>query len=152
MVIGGDNSTGKLLQNVEVFSLDEQHHPVPACLRKLSDFPVGIEDGSGGSVQNGRLPLVCGGRASETQHNLYSDECFSYEAATDTWMSAGRMPMDGGGFGYNVHPEIGLVVTGGDYGVRERDTGSLNTLVATRDGTVFTSGEEKVLPKYYTVP
>ncbi len=144
IVIGGDNSSGTLLREVEVISLDEKHHPVPQCLRKLIDFPTTIEDGLGGAVLDASHPLVCGGRHSESQHQDYLSDCYTYEHRTQAWVGAGSLPFESGNMASSIHPELGIFITGGDATNKVGTSFRRNSVLSTKDGLHYNSKFAKV--------
>ena len=55
MVVGGVDSDGNLVQENELVSLDPANHPVPECLRNLTQFYLPVRQGTGGLVYGGRI-------------------------------------------------------------------------------------------------
>ncbi len=63
----------------------------------------------------------------------YYDECYTLDLLANVWTQSGVMSWRKSLAGHSIHPELGLVVSGG-YVPR---TGRLATVEATRDGASF---------------
>ncbi len=108
MAVGG--WTGDRWPDVNVFSLDNERHPVPECLRRRRDYPHNLDGAVGAAVTGGNqlnciegtcrkenftqfhaawVPLVCGGYGNDVKSYLAS--CFHYEVGGDVWRPAGNM-------------------------------------------------------------
>ncbi len=101
-----------------------------------------FRDSVAGSLAGETLPVSCGGR---DRHNRCSDKCYAFNPKTLTWSLRGRMNVRRCNAGASVHPNLGLVITGGFTENRRRGLASVE---ATRDGRRFV--QLPPLPKHTT--
>ena len=82
------------------------------------------------SLYVGTLPIVCGGWNSK---GAYYDACFRYDTVSKKWSESGWMSAGGKRHAAaSVHPELGLVITGGHTGSKV-----IRAVETTKDGRSF---------------
>ncbi len=111
LVVGGHSQTAAYTKNVDLISLDPDHHPVPKCLRIRRQYPDRVRAAIGASVfGKGRDPIVCGGVVS---WDYRTDQCYLYSPEKNAWSRGNRMLYHRDWPGGSVHPRDGLIMTGG---------------------------------------
>ncbi len=92
---------------VDTLPLSKKSFPLPSVSKS---FPMALQHSAGGAVEDGTAPLVCGGRDTSGKA---VDKCFRYSHKTRAWTESGRMQDARLGHAASVHPDLGLVMTGG---------------------------------------
>ncbi len=76
------------------------------------------------------MPLLCGGFDGDFKNP--SDQCYKYSSGSKKWKAVGRMSSGRRLHKASVHPELGLIITGGHDGEN-----LLTTVDSTSDGKHF---------------
>ena len=123
------NNGGK----VDTLPLSAKAFPLPAVPK--GGFPcTHFRYGVGGAVQNGKIPLACGGYDYNAKGPFST--CYRYNPKTHSWVVSGEMSEAKYHHASSLHPELGLIITGGYTNKRVR------TVESTNDGKHFS----KALP------
>ena len=112
---------------VDTLPLSKDSFPLPVLPK---EFPISWHQSRGGAINDGKVPLLCGGQGPK---DLQYDKCFRYSTKTRAWTESGRMSEGKSHHAASVHPEMGLVITGGWLGGGRRTA----TVEATKDGKHF---------------
>ncbi len=121
---------------VDALPLSPKSFPLPAVTRA---FPGKFRyRGVGGAVQDGTVPIICGG---DTGGGKRVDTCYRYSPKARTWTQSGRLSHAKDAMAASLHPEFGLVITGGYNGK------IYDTVESTRDGKHFTRSIWPSLPE-----
>ncbi len=113
-------------RKVDTLPLSSKSFPLPTVTQA---FPAQIDQAVGGAVEDGSVPLVCGGYDSK---GTRKSECYKYSHETHIWTLSGRMTEAKSQHAASIHPDLGLIITGGHTGGRV-----LTTVESTTDGKHF---------------
>ncbi len=111
---------------VDTLPLSSKSFPLPAVQRS---FPVKRVHSTGGAIQDGTAPLACGG--TDAKGNRF-DSCYKYSPKDRAWTESGWMSVGRSHHASSVHPDLGLVITGG-----YTSKGRTAAVEFTRDGKHF---------------
>ncbi len=115
-----------LPHKVETLALSSKSFPLPTVSSK---FPTSFVN-TGGAVQGGRVPLVCGGHVHKRGK---SASCYRYSMKGNAWVESGKMSEAKSHLASSIHPELGLVITGGHIHGNRRSS----AVESTKDGKHF---------------
>ncbi len=127
-----------LNRHINTLPLSAKSFPLPAAPPGL---PVLLHYNTGGALQGGTVPVVCGGYF-RLSRKVYSNKCHIYSSATGKWSeSPGRLSERKAYLASSMHPDLGMVITGGYLGGKR----TISTVESTTDGVHF-SKELPALP------
>ncbi len=113
---------------VDTLPLSSKSFPLPFVPR--TNFPLSTNRyGVGGAVQNDKVPLVCGGYDYSKKKSFST--CYRYNPKTHSWIVSGSMSVAKHHHASSLHPDFGLIMTGGYTNKRVR------TVESTTDGRHF---------------